>query len=221
MAAPPPVSATRVPLDLRPRAAGGPTGRWSRFVGWMKFGLPAAALAVGALVVAWPDIAHRDRSLPITMAEPRPGEDDSLRMANPRYTGTDEHNRPYTITADAATVDRVDRRRLNLQNLQADMTLEDNRWISVSAPQGVYQQDRQQLSLAGPIEVYSDEGYELHARAAQLDIQAGTAASDLPVRGHGPLGAISANSFRADRKAQRLEFGGGVKLIIHPAAPGG
>lgn len=216
-----PISAPRVPLDLRPRAAEGPSGTWSRFVGWMKFGLPAAALAIGILVVAWPDIAQKDRSLPITLAEPRPGEDDSLRMANPRYTGTDEHNRPYTITADTATVDRVDRRRLNLQNLQADLTLEDNRWISLSAPQGVYQQDRQHLTLAGPIEMYSDEGYELHARSAQLDIQSGTAASDLPVRGHGPLGAITANSFRLDRKTQRLEFGGGVKLIIHPTAAGG
>jgi lipopolysaccharide export system protein LptC len=216
-----PLSATRVPLDLRPRAAGGPTGRWSRFVGWMKFGLPAAALTAGILVVAWPDIAQRDRSLPIAVAEPRPGEDDSLRMANPRYIGTDEHNRPYIITADTATVDRVDRRRLNLQNLQADMTLEDNRWISVSAPQGIYQQDRQHLTLAGPIEVYSDEGYELHAVTAQLDIQAGTAASDQPVRGHGPVGAITANNFRVDRKAQRLEFGGGVRLVIHPPPAGG
>lgn len=219
--APQPIAAPRVPLDLRPRAAGGPTGGWSRFVGLMKFGLPAAALAIGILVVAWPDIAQKERSLPIAVAEPRLGEDDSLRMANPRYTGTDEHNRPYTITALTATVDRVDRRRLNLQNLQADMTLEDNRWISVSAPQGIYQQDRQQLSLAGPVEVYSDEGYELHARAAKLDIQAGTAESDQPVRGHGPFGAISANSFRVDRKTQRLEFGGGVKLVIHSPAAGG
>jgi lipopolysaccharide export system protein LptC len=209
----------RVPLDLRPRSERVNT-RWSRFVGLMKFGLPAAALAILALAVAWPDLT-RSTHLPIAVTEPRVGEDDSLRMANPRYTGADEHNRPYTITADAATVDRLDRRRVNLRNLQADMTLEDQRWISVLAPGGVYQQDRQQLTLAGPIEVFSDEGYQLQATTARLDILAGTAESDDPVEAHGPLGAITAAKFRLDRKTQRLEFGGGVKLVIYPASAGG
>jgi lipopolysaccharide export system protein LptC len=215
-----PAAQTRIPLDLRPRTAK-VSMRWSRFVGLMKFGLPAAALVAAALVLAWPDLTRDSRSLPIQVAEPRAGEDDSLRMANPRYTGTDEHNRPYSITADTATVDRVDRRRINLRNLQADMTLEDDRWISLTAPSGIYQQDRQQLAVDGPIEVYSDEGYELHAASASVDIQAGIAESDRPVRGHGPLGALTANNFRLDRKAQRLEFGGGVTLIIDPAATGG
>jgi len=213
-------SAPRLRFELRPRGGGGIDGRWSRFVGWMKFGLPAAALAIGVLAVTWPELTRDSRSLPIPVTEPRPGEDDSLRMANPRYTGADEGNRPYTITADTATIDRVDRRRVNLSRLHADITLEQDRWISLIAASGVYQQDRNQLTLGGPIEVYSDQGYEMHARSARVDMQAGVAESDEPVNGHGPLGSLSANSFRVDRRDGLLRFDGGVKLTITLPAGG-
>lgn len=210
--------APRVRLEVNPRAAGGPTGRWSRFVGLMKFGLPAFALAIAALVMLWPELTRDHRSLPIVVTEATPGEDDSLRMANPRYTGSDDDSRPYTITAETATIDRVDRRKVNLHKLAADMTLEDDRWISLTAATGIYQQDRSELTLGGPIEVYSDEGYELHARSAQVNLQSGVARSDEQVYGHGPVGVFNANSFRVDRRERRLEFDGGVRLVIHPGA---
>jgi lipopolysaccharide export system protein LptC len=176
------------------------------------------SLAVVALAVVWPELARVDRGLPITISEPRGGEDDSLRMANPRYTGADDQNRPFAITAETATLDRLDRRRVNLSRLHADITLEDNRWLSLTAPNGVYQQDRQFLELGGPVEVYSDEGYELHARSARVDIQGGTAESDEPVAGHGPLGELNANAFRLDRRSQTLTFENGVRVVIHAAA---
>ena len=204
-------------LEFRPRAAGFGRGRWSRFVSAMKLVLPLVSLAVVALAVVWPELSRLDRGLPITISEPRAGEDDSLRMANPRYTGSDDQNRPFAITAETATLDRLDRRRVNLQQLHADITLEDNRWLSLTAPTGVYQQDRQFLDLAGPIEVYSDEGYELHARSARVDIQGGTAESDEAVAGHGPLGELEANGFRLDRRAQTLNFEGGVRVVIRVA----
>jgi len=201
-------------FDLRPRAAEAAGSRWSRLVGLLKFGLPAAALAVGALVVIWPDLRHDQSGFPIPIAEPRAGEDESLRMANPRYTGADDNNRPYAITADSATIDRFDRGRVSLDHLHADLTMEDGSWVSLAAPNGIYWQDAQRLALTGPIEVFSDTGYELHARSARIDMRSGIAESDDAVDGHGPLGILSAHSFRVDRRAKQMSFGGGVKLTI-------
>jgi len=210
--------APRVRLELSPRAAGGATGPWSRFVGMMKLGLPAFALFIALLAMLWPDLSREPGGLPITVAEPRPGEDDSLRMSNPRYTGADDENRPYNVAAETAVIDKADRRKVNLFKLAADMTFEDDRWVSLTAATGTYQQERGELTLGGPIDVYSDEGYELHAHSAEVNLQSGIARSNQAVHGHGPIGAIEAASFRLDRRERRLEFGGGVRLVIHPGA---
>ena len=188
--------------------------RYSRFVGLMKLLLPLIALILVALLIAWPALQEKgDFNLSFSGMTV---QGDSLTMMNARYLGMDKRNQPYMITADYATQDPGDKRRVTLDNLQADLTLAGGVWISLTSTKGVYHLADQTLELDEEINVYSDLGYELVAQSAFIDLKRGLALSDEPVRGQGPLGRMTAENFMIDNKTENLHFGGGVKMTLYP-----
>ncbi|MDP6344619.1 MAG: LPS export ABC transporter periplasmic protein LptC [Alphaproteobacteria bacterium] len=192
--------------------------RYSRFVGMMRLVLPLVALGLVVIVIAWPNGLDRDDGFQISFADMRPGEAGELTMLRPRYLGTDSRNRPFVVTADRATQDPDDQRLITLRQLQADMTTAGGGWFTVLAEAGVYHQQRQQLHLQGPINIFSDSGYEFHAQAVDIDLIKGRAVSDQPVRGQGPFGTLRADRLVIEDQGGRMQFQGNVKMRI--AAPG-
>ena len=76
------------------------------------------------------------------------------------------------------------------------------------------------LQLDGPINIFSDVGYEFHAETARVDLERSTAESDKPVHGHGPFGTLSADSFRLVDQGKRLLFKNNVRMTIRPQGDG-
>ena len=139
-------------------------------------------------------------------------------MVNARYVGTDGNNRPFVVTADSATAEPDNPDRIRLVALQADITFDDARWVTVIADSGVYDRLAQTLRLGEAVSLYSDDGFELHAGSTLVDLEAGSAASDAPVQAQGPLGVLNANSFRIAAAGRRLHFIGAVRATIDPGA---
>lgn len=198
-------------------AVAGIGARYSRFVGLMKFLLPVAAAALVVLVVTWPETADRDPGFRIGYSASGPGDAETPGMINARYVGTDRNDRPFVVTAESATAEPGNADRINLVALQADITLSGARWITVMADTGVYDRAAQTLTLGAAVSLYSDDGFELHAGSALVDLQDGAATSDAPVRAQGPLGVLTADSFRIAAAGQRLQFIGTVKATIDPS----
>ena len=92
--------------------------------------------------------------------------------------------------------------------------MEDGAWLTVIASGGVYHQGRQTLRLDGPVNIFSDLGYEFHAETAMIDLAAGGAKSDRPVYGQGPFGSVRADRMDVQQHGQRLLFDGNVTMII-------
>ena len=206
----------RARLALPTRRAGtGQPRRYSRFVGLMKYGLPAVAAALIGAVIAWPTAYDRVNEFRLSYAlsaadSGQPG------MLNARYVSVDKADRPFVVTADSAVLDPVDADRVKLTALQADMTLNDDSWITLLAEQGEYDRERKILILSDEVDVFSDHGYEFHAKSTRVLLDSGTAISDLPVHGQGPLGTVRADRFRAYDRGQRLSFEGAVHVIVYP-----
>ena len=190
--------------------------RYSRFVGLMKFLLPVAAAALVVLVVTWPEVYDRDSGFRIGYTSVGRGGAEAPGMVNARYVGTDRHNRPYVVTADTATAEPDNQDRIRLVALQAEITLDDGRWVTVIADEGIYDRAAQTLGLGDVVSIYSDDGFELHAGSAMIDLKSGAAASDAPVRAQGPLGVLTAASFQIPEGGRRLRFVGSVKVTIDP-----
>ena len=194
--------------------------RYSRFVGIMKLVLPISAAILVGLVIVWPDSDPRRGGLGFTFARVDVGEDGEVGMARVRYVGVDNQNRPFVVTAGRVTPTSEDAQRLALQELQADMTLENGRWITLIANEGTYDRELETLQLDGPVDIYSDDGLELHTESAFVDFVSGLASGQNPVQGQGPFGLLKAKAFELFDNGQRIIFTGGVTLTVYPGRHG-
>ena len=173
-------------LQRRTRSTA-PIHRYSRFVAWMKLALPSAALALVLLVAVWPRIqsaVEKISKLPrLDLSQAR-----DLRMVNLHYAGVDKHDRPFTVTADAARQRPEVDDLVELEGPKADMTTQNNTWLALTAYSGMYQPQAQLLDLFGNVDVFQDKGNEFVTDSAHIDMAKGSAQGDDPVEGHGSFG---------------------------------
>lgn len=189
--------------------------RYSRFVSAMKIALPATAIAILATVLIYSGVFDTRDKLDITFREIATLNND-LRMVSPRVTGLDSAGRPYALTADTATQMTGEPNHISLDNLQADLKLQDDAdWVSLSSTVGLLDTGRQTLDLNQKIDIYASSGYELHGTSATVDFRKGTIESTSPVEGQGPLGTLRADSMTADNRSRNLTFTGRVKVRIY------
>jgi lipopolysaccharide export system protein LptC len=201
------------------RGVGTSLRRYRRFVGLAKWLLVAVAMALVIAVLAWPGAFSNRDGFRISFAELE-NADGSLTMTNPRFTGTDDADRPFTITATKATHDEADQNRITLHALQADVTMRNGAWLSMTAERGVYDRTRQTLRLDGPIDLFSDLGYEFHGTGANVDLGAGRAVTDQPVQRQGRWGPVRAAGLRFSDRGQTLLFQGEVRTTLRPQRTG-
>lgn len=202
----------------RRRAAGTPRGSYSRFVTLAKLLLPTVAVALIAAVFIWPQMQARDGGFNLGFAELKIGDAERLRMINPRYTGLDQNQLPYEVTAEIANQDSPKADDIGLEKPKADMTLSDGTWIAIEAPEGNYGQKTQLLDLSGGVNLFHDSGYEFNSPTARIDLSKGVAEGHERIVGHGPFGDAEGEGFRLLDKGKTIVFTGKSKIVLYPEA---
>lgn len=190
-----------------------PAGRtYSRFVGLMKVVLPLVAVGLLGAVLVWPSIeSRRDIAISYSDVEIRA---DGLEMVAPVLTGADDKGRPYVLTAKGATADGLEPTVVSLQEIEADLALEDGKPVRVLAATGLYRLKEETLALGGGVTVTLADGHVVKLESVLLDLAKGTASSDKRVLGSGPTGEIEADSMTASDGGHRLRFDGNVRAVI-------
>ncbi len=186
----------------------------------MRITLPLVAGAIIAMVIAWPELSEKRGGFKLGMSKINANDSGGQTIVSPRFTGTDRNRRPYTVTADAATQDQKAPNQINLAFPKADFTLKDGAWISVSAANGRYDRKTEALTLSGGVDLFHDEGYELHTRSARITLAEGVAVGEEPVRGQGPFGTLEAQGFRILENGTHLLLSGKSRLVLYPVARG-
>ncbi len=192
----------------------------SRIVGTLKVLLPLVAAAIAGFTLAWPGVYNEPRGIALTFSETSSTDAVTPSMINARYVGMDADNRSFFVTADKATQDPARPDLIDMVDIHADMTLDNGVWMSVAASRGRYDRAHQTLQLAGPIDIFSDLGYEFHAETAHIDLRNKIAASDATVQGHGRFGTLRADRFRIMDQGRRLLFDDNVRMTIRPHGDG-
>jgi lipopolysaccharide export system protein LptC len=191
---------------------------YSRFVGLMKLVLPLGAAALVGLVLAWPGGGGSDQNFSLSFANIRLNGDAEPGMTAARYLGTDDDRQPYVITAELVVPDGEAPDRFTLHTLQADMTLNSGLWMTLMAPRGIYDRAGNWLRLPDEVDIYSDQGFELHTRNALVDLAGSEASGDSPVEAIGPPGTLHAGGFRFVKEGERLFFLNGVRMSFRSGA---
>lgn len=196
--------------------APGRRGGYSRFVAIAKLVLPLVAVALFALVWAWPNLRGGDLRFRLGFSDFVTRETAGPSMINPRYVGTDKNQQPYSITSNVARNSPADRMKIDLEVPKGDIVLNDGTWLMLSADAGVYARTAKTLDLTGGVTLFHDSGYEIRTDSAYVDLDQGTAAGDQPVHGQGPFGDLRAEGFILLDKGKVIHFTGKSKLTIWP-----
>jgi len=207
-------------LAFSDRRSGPKSPRYSRFVNLMKVALPSLAAAVVLMIVLWPAFQPTDRAMPLGYAMLEPVGASPSDMVNARFVGTDEADRPFTITAERVQNLVPDSTDVTLEQPKADLTLEDGTWVVLTAGLGQFDMQAEALDLDGDVTLLHDGGYAFHTRRATVDLDAGTAHGTDPVEGHGPIGDVKGEGFRLLDEGRTLVLEGKSRVVLYPDAEG-
>ena len=165
-------------------------GRATRIVSWLRIALPAgAALMILALIV-WPMIETNSIKTAVMKNIP------DLVIDNLHYTGLDNRNQPYSLTAEKATRPAGMNNLYDLDAPQAETTLSTGAWVAGKAQYGRFDEATRRLWLGGNVEVFHDKGYQFTTDEAQIDMNKDLAWGEKPVLLQGSFGEIRGQGFK-------------------------
>ena len=142
--------------------------------------------------------------------------DGFLVMENPQLNGFDKNNRAYSLTADRAVQDVENPTRIELENISAELPVDDNISAKIQAGTGVYDAQLKTVTLDNQIEVKTTNGLSLILDDADIDIENGTLKTTGAVVATSPQADISAQSVSVSDNANRVIFSGNVRMTLRP-----
>jgi len=198
---------------------------YSRFVRWLKLGLPLVALGLMSAIFLLPGQKGFNGGLIYTTAELLAlGE--GLAVSNPSFSGSTEDGEPFLVRADSATPDKPDPELVTLDNVFAEIDMKDGRKVTLTALAGTLRPKADTLSLTGGVKLVTSDGYVVTTESADANVKTGRLVAAGPVDAKGPRGTIASGSFRmlrADRNdddasGDFLWFENRVKVTFVPEA---
>jgi len=202
--------------EVRSRQRADSTVSYSRFVRIMKVMLPIIAVSLVVMVVMY-STNGRNETIKIAPQDMKELSQDRA-LVSPRLTGTDGRGQPFTVTAKGASIEPGKARKMTIEDVNADITMQDKSWLQVGALEGILDVEGKTLDLHKTINIYTDRGYECHTDAARYDFGAGVLKGTSAIKCQGPLGVITADRFEGLKEAGIIKFMGGVKTEYRPAA---
>jgi lipopolysaccharide export system protein LptC len=191
--------------------------RYSRVVSTLRLVLPALAAILLGLVVAWPRLTSNDDRFQLGYSNLSPSTVQNLSMVNARFYGLNRRNQPFTLTADVATEDEPGSGLIVLDQPKGDFVTNGGKGVYVEARRGFYQQKAQLLDLEGEVNLYHEDGYELHTEKARVDLKTSDVVGTVPVQGRGPQGLIDGSGFRIREKGAKVEVTGRSQMNLKGA----
>ncbi len=188
---------------------------YSRMVSLTKMVLLFLAILLTIVLIAFPLASNLNKNFRLTFSSiEKNRKDDKPKMLNPHFQGLDHQNQTYNITADYALQESKD--SVFLSNINADVTLKNDGWITLAAKEGFFDHSANKFELKGNITAFNNDGYEFTTPEINGDIRKGYAEGMKGLAGQGPMGNITADRFYfyTEENGNRLVLQGNVKLVI-------
>jgi lipopolysaccharide export system protein LptC len=213
----------------------------------LKIGLPLIAVVCVAYIVIWSRVQLPNITInPVEATSDAAKPTSDVTVSRVKYDGVDARNRPFSITAEAATqpdnVPAADPNAtipadapvqnqqqsqpagaksdsiINLKQVIADMTMTDGAWVAVTADTGVYNRDASVVDLSGNVTLFHDTGLQFQTDAATVDLKNDTAQGTDPVEGQRPDGTLASEGFQVLNNGRTVIFTGRAYMKIFPNA---
>ena len=174
--------------------------------------LPVAALLVLAVVLFWPFVSRQLIALPPIPSMPQ------LTMEQPRFSGTDDQNRPFSLSAERAIQQPNRLLLIDLEKLEANMTMSDGTPVSGSALRGRFDQEKKRLWLGGNVQVQQPSGKVRFTTSEMfVDFSRRAVWGNRPARLSGDFGTIEGERFRVYDGGRIMMFTGAARAVLNTA----
>lgn len=190
---------------------------YTRFVKYMRWGLPLIAAGLIVVVITWPDMGDKVVIVPkeelVPTSKTEIGENELL---NPRFETMDSQNNPVNVTAERALQNQENPNLVKLDQPNADLQMKDGSDVHIEANQGTYEQEVEKLFLQDEVKIKHESGYELKAEELRVDMKTREAFSDKNVQIDGPEAQIDATGLEGKMEEGILIFKGPATLTLTP-----
>ncbi len=191
--------------------------RHSRWVFFLKGLLPATAVFIAVYFAASAMISYIPSAL--LNIEGMGLESGNLVMHKPNLDGFDRNGQPYSVNAERAIQDLSNTGVIKLENITADLPVDESSQARVKADRGVYNSEAEKMRLTDNITVTGARGMDISLEEADIDIKSGNLVSDKPVQVISGDTEISSDSLLVKDSGERIVFKKRVRMTIkNPSA---
>ncbi len=141
---------------------------------------------------------------------------EGIVMSNPELSGHDGE-RSYRVKASRAIQSLINPKIVNLEEIDARVTLGADEWVAFTAPFGVYDSGHETLKLSDGIALTWSRGYDVTLSGAKIDLKSGTILSDDAIFVSSEQGTFEAGKISVADNGSSVQFTQGVKMTLHPA----
>jgi lipopolysaccharide export system protein LptC len=194
-----------------------PGGRHDKLMGLLSFSLPVAVGVLAAFLVMAPIYSSGDVSFVLDKNKVEVAKE-RMKLQAAQYRGEDAKGQPFTLNAGSAVQRTSAQPIIEMRTLDAHLGLADGP-AQLTADQGRYDTNSEQVQVDGPIRFTGPNGYRLNTRDATVDLKARKLQSGGAVDGTVRQGTFRANRLRADLDARTVTLDGDARLRINPRGP--
>ncbi|APE27316.1 hypothetical protein [Aurantiacibacter gangjinensis] len=201
-------------MRTKRQAFAAPGSSLDRIVRLLAVGLPALVGVVAAMMLITPLSPRGEISFLLDRNKVAIA-DDRMRVDDAMYRGSDAQGRPFSLVAGEAVQRSNTVPLVEMQELTARIVLSGGPAV-LSAPQGTYAIDEEQIGIPGMLQFTAADGYEIAARNVTVDLPSQTLLGNGRISGVIPAGVFSANSIRADLENRTIALVGNARLTMTP-----
>ncbi|MBV8510545.1 MAG: LPS export ABC transporter periplasmic protein LptC [Xanthobacteraceae bacterium] len=189
--------------------------RHSRWVRLLRRAIPVSIAAVAALLI-FEAYFNPFRVLANIRVDPSKIiiSGTRIKMGSPRYAGYTSDNRPYEVTAQAASQDITKPDLIDLEDIWAKMEMQDKSTMVMTAKTGHYNSKIDRLVLSNEIRLNTSTGHAARLHDATIEIKKGSVVSENPVELEFLRGTLNANQLQIEDQGAMMRFGGGVTMTL-------
>lgn len=144
--------------------------------------------------------------------------DGKLVMENPELNGFDKNQRPYNLTATKAIQDASNPNQVELEQISAELPMDETVTATITAGNGIYDADAKTLILKESVNLVTSSGMVLNLQDANVDIGNSIMHTNNPINGTSLQADISSNAMMIEDGGNKLIFEGRVRMTLRPDA---
>lgn len=189
--------------------------RHSRRVRRLKVAFPTVAvlLALGFAAGSY----LRSPAPPAVASTESAYADGKLVMARPQLEGVTKDNRPYEMIAQRAIQEVGTPGVIQLEEISAKLPLYLKDWVSIDAPAGTFDRDKNTLEMKSPFRIKTTNGLSATINSAFVDMENNTMNTGDPVDIDLKGSRLTAESMSVLEKGKLFVFDRRVRLVIDPS----